>query len=102
MTERQVSSDHDDEPMAIYEIRLQGAAPAPLRRQFPSATVFTRRTETVLFHRVDEPAQLDELIEQLLSMGLVLTEVHELPLPGPSAVEPRAQAREEEQLDADL
>jgi hypothetical protein len=71
----------DDEPTAVYEIRLQGALPEPLRRQFPAATVITTRTETVLFRRVEEPAELDDLIAELLSMGLVLTEVHELLLP---------------------
>lgn len=71
---------HDEEPRAVYEIRLRGTARESLREQFPSATVFTTRTETVLVRRVEQPAELDALIEQLLSMGLVLTEVHELPL----------------------
>ena len=76
MTERKVSAD--PEPTALYEIRLQGATPEPLRREFPTATVSTTRTETVLFRRVEKPAELDELIDQLLSRGVVLTEVHEV------------------------
>jgi len=76
MTERKVSAD--PEPKALYEIRLQGAMPGPLRREFPAATVSTTRTETVLFRRVEKPAELDELIDQLLSRGVVLTEVHEV------------------------
>jgi hypothetical protein len=76
MTERKVSTD--PEPKALYEIRLRGTTPGPLRREFPTATVSTTRTETVLFRRVEKPAELDELIDQLLSRGVVLTEVHEV------------------------
>ena len=76
MTERKVQAD--PEPTALYEIRLQGATPEPLQREFPTATVSTTRTETVLFRRVEKPAELDELIDQLLSRGVVLTEVHEV------------------------
>jgi hypothetical protein len=76
MTEREVSADV--EPTALYEIRLRGTNPEPLRRAFPTATVSTTRTETVLFRRVDKPAELDDLIDQLLSRGVVLTEVHEV------------------------
>jgi hypothetical protein len=85
MTERPVSEY--DEPTAVYEIRLQGAPPESLRRQFPTAAVLTTRTETVLFRRVEEPAELDALIAQLLSLGLVLTEVHEMQLASPAVVE---------------
>ena len=83
-----------DEPSATYEIRLQGTPSEPLQRRFPSATVLTMRTETVLFRRVEEPAELDALLEQLLSMGLVLTEVHEVPLAQPSMPE-QAEVRGE-------
>ena len=85
MTERKVSAD--PEPKALYEIRLQGTTPEPLRRAFPTATVSTTRTETVLFRRVEKPAELDELIDQLLSRGVVLTEVHEVRRPFASATE---------------
>jgi hypothetical protein len=79
MTDAEVSVD--EEPTAVYEIRLRGVAPEPLRERFPTATVITTRTETVLFRQVEEPAELDDLIEKLVAMGLVLTEVHELLLP---------------------
>jgi len=78
MTEPQAS--RNVEPRAVYEIRLRGTARDTLRERFPTATVLSTRTETVLVRHVEEPAELDALIEQLLSMGLVLTEVHELPL----------------------
>jgi hypothetical protein len=97
MTEGQASKN--DEPKAVYEIRLHGTSSEALRRQFPAATVFTTRTETVLFRRVEEPAELDVLIEQLLSMGLVLTEVHEVKLPPASLLEAHASASEDEVLD---
>lgn len=78
MMERQVSMD--DESTALYEIRLQGASAATLREQFPTATVLATRTETVLLRQVEQPGELDELIAELFSVGLVLTEVQELPL----------------------
>jgi hypothetical protein len=65
----------------VYEVRLRGTSPEPLRRQFPSATVTTTRTETVLLREVEKPGELDVLIDRLLSMGLVLTEVHRLRSP---------------------
>lgn len=65
---------------ATYEIRLRGTPTERLQQHFPSVAVFTTPTETVLFRRVEKPAELDSLLEQLLSLGLVLTEVHEVPL----------------------
>jgi len=76
MTERKISEEA--EPKALYEIRLHGTSPGPLRRAFPTATVSTTRTETVLLRKVERPAELDELIDQLLSRGVVLTDVHEV------------------------
>lgn len=99
MTERKVSAD--PEPTALYEIRLQGAAPEPLRREFPTATFTTTRAETVLFRHVDQPAELDELIDQLLSRGFVLTEVHEVQPPSTSTVDPTESSREEGLRDDD-
>jgi len=92
MTKRRVSKY--DDTTAVYEIRLQGAEPESLRRQFPTAEVLTTRTETVLFRRVEEPAELDAVIAQLLSFGLVLTEVHEMRMTSPAAKETRASSEE--------
>lgn len=91
----------DPEPTALYEVRLKGTLPEPLRQEFPTATVSTTRTETVLFHRVEQPAELDELIDQLLSRGFVLTEVHEVPTPSTSLAESRVSPDEEGLLDGD-
>lgn len=85
MTERKGATD--PEPKALYEIRLQGTSPGPLQRAFPTATVSTTRTETVLFRRVEKPAELDDLIDQLLSRGVVLTDVHEVRRPFASTTE---------------
>jgi hypothetical protein len=71
----------EEESPATYEIRLQGTPSVPLHERFPSATVFTTPTETVLFRQVEESAELDNLLEQLLSLGLTLTEVHQVPFP---------------------
>ena len=91
MTKRQVSEY--DEPTAVYEIRLQGAPSQSLRRRFPTAAVLTTRTETVLFRRVEDPVELDALIAHLLSLGLVINEVHEMQLTSP-AVEGQAPGTE--------
>jgi len=80
----------DDEPTAVYEIRLRGAHPENLRRQFPTAAVVATPIETVLFRHVEEPAELDALIAKLLSLGLVLTEVHEMRLGTPARVDAEA------------
>jgi hypothetical protein len=81
-----------DEPTAVYEIRLRGAHADSIRRQFPNASVVSTRTETILIRRVEDPAELDELLEHLLSLGAVLTEVHEVPLPDPpSPTAPQAE-----------
>jgi len=82
-----VSDGSPEESPATYEIRLQGTPTEPLQQRFPSATVITNLTETVLYRRVEESSELDWLLEQLLSMGLVLTEVHQVPEPGDATSE---------------
>ena len=100
MTQPDVS--RNPEPTARYEIRLQGVAPEALRIEFPTATVHTTRTETVLFPRVERPAELDDLIDQLLSRGFVLTEVHKLKAPRTmSFAQPSSGSSEKGQSDDD-
>lgn len=83
------------ESSATYEIRLLGGSVQALQRQFPSITaVMTRQAHTVLFRRVEAPAELDQLLDQLLSMGLVLAEVHEVPVIPLSAPPPAPVTRE--------
>jgi len=64
---------------ATYEIRLAGAPPASLRRRFPSLRVQAMRAQTVLFRRSAGPRDLDALLDQLRSLGLALTEIHQAP-----------------------
>jgi hypothetical protein len=96
MRDSEPGEEPSEEPTALYEIRLQGAHVEPLRRQFPSATVFRTKAETVLFRPAAEPADLDALIDELLSMGLVLTEIHQLRVPqsaGETLVAPDGEDR---------
>ncbi len=64
----------------MYEIRLQRRPPESLRRRFPTMTMQAMRAQTALFREVEEPEELDGLLQKLLSMGLVLTEVHRMSL----------------------
>jgi hypothetical protein len=65
-----------------YEIRVQGELPAWLLERYPSLDVQVTAAETVLHRNVDDLADLDRLFEQLQSLGLVLCELRETPLPG--------------------
>src|SRR3954449_11682722 len=85
----------DPEPVATYEIRLRGTHVAQLKEQFPSAALLTTRTETVLFRSVEGPEELDALVAELLSMGLVLNEIHELPSANVADDDPRPPAIQE-------
>jgi len=69
-----------DSSSATYEIRLQGTLPKALQMRLPPATICSTRAETVLFRHIENAAELDSLLDQLMSMGLVLTEIHEVPL----------------------
>lgn len=77
-----------DEPTAVYEVRLQGTGAASLSRWFPRQAVVTTRTETVLYREVETPAELDALVAQLLSLGLVPTEVKQRLEPGAPVAAP--------------
>jgi hypothetical protein len=68
-------SREDDSP-ATYEIGLLGSVPESLRRRHPPMDVRTTPAQTLLVRHVGRPEELDELLEQLSSMGLVLTEIH--------------------------
>jgi hypothetical protein len=68
-----------EEPTATYEVRLRGTPPDSLAQQFTSMRVGRARAQTVLFRRVESPAELDSLLASLRSLGLCLAEVHELP-----------------------
>jgi hypothetical protein len=69
------------ESIATYEIRLRGTPPDSLAQGLTSIRVGRSRAQTVLFRRVESPAELDWLLASLRSLGLCLAEVHELALP---------------------
>jgi hypothetical protein len=71
-------------PVATYEIRLRGIPPESLRKLYPSMAVRTTPAQTVLFRQVEGVSELDELLEELRSVGLALSELHMEP-PGPAS-----------------
>lgn len=70
-----------DQPVAAsrtsYEVELSGAVPIALRTAFPVAGVRSVPAETVLTTEIRQGAELDALLDKVLFMGLVLTELHE-------------------------
>ena len=68
------SSNLPSAPM--YEIRLYGIPPESLRERYPSMAVRTTPAQTVLFRHVEGVSELDELLEELRSVGLALSELH--------------------------
>ncbi len=60
----------------MYEIRLYGTPPESLRERYPSMAVRTTPAQTVLFRHVEGVNELDELLEQIRSVGLNLSELH--------------------------
>jgi hypothetical protein len=59
-----------------YDVHLARRPPDYLRSRFPSMTVRSTGAQTALRERVEEPHQLDVLLEKVFSVGLVLTDVH--------------------------
>jgi hypothetical protein len=62
--------------VATYEIRLRGELPPGLRDRLAVQMIHQGQTETVLYREVADVAELDLLLDQLQSMGLVLSELH--------------------------
>lgn len=76
-----------------YEVELIGPVPAQLNAAYPEAVSRWTAAETVLTAEDTDGAALDVLLDKLLSMGLVLTEVHERPGgPGTASSCPPGQA----------
>ena len=63
-------------PPATYEIRLRGIPPESLLQRYPSIAVRTTPAQTVMFRHVEGTHELDELLEELMAVGLVLSELH--------------------------
>jgi len=64
-----------DQRWAIYEITLHGAPPVGLTARFPSLTLCSVPAATVLTRRMVDSAEIDELIEQLRSIGITPLEM---------------------------
>jgi uncharacterized protein (UPF0128 family) len=63
-------------PALMYEIRLRGIPPESLRERYPSMAVRTTPAQTILFRHVEGVSELDELLEEIRSVGLALSELH--------------------------
>jgi len=68
----------DERLTATYEVHLQGSPPETLIARFAPTRVGRTPAQTVLMRRVSSQDELATLLERLLSVGLVLNEVHEL------------------------
>jgi hypothetical protein len=63
----------------VYEITLRGTPPAGLAARFPSVTLCSAPTATVLSRHVVDPLEIDELVEKLRSLGIAPLEVRASP-----------------------
>jgi hypothetical protein len=88
-----------EDTSATYEIHLQDAPPDTLVARFAPTEMCRVRAQTVFVRRVVSQDELASLLDRVLSMGLVLDEVHELRItPGTRAIggqggEPRSRQR---------
>lgn len=82
MVDRQESHEPDE---AVYDIRLGCRPPQALRAQCSFGPMRTAGAQTALVGEVREPAQLDNLLEKLFSVGLVVDDIHRVA--GPSTAE---------------
>ena len=98
---------------ATYEIHLQDAPPDTLVARYAPSGVRRTPAHTVLMGRVASQDELAGLIDRVLTMGLVLSEVHELrmasgaagdarPVSGRRAVYRSYEVRVDGQLDGTL
>jgi hypothetical protein len=67
----------DERSYATYEVHLQGSPPETLMARFGPAVVKRMPAQTVLMRRVTSQDELATLLERVLTMGLVLNDVHE-------------------------
>ena len=60
----------------MYEITLRSALPLTLTARFPGTAVHLVSTVTILYRRVADSAEVDELMERLRSLGIAPLELH--------------------------
>jgi hypothetical protein len=68
----------DGRASATYEVHLQGSPPDTLMARFAPTVVGRVPAQTVLMRRVTSQDELAILLERVLTVGLVLNDVHEL------------------------
>lgn len=71
----QVADGHSS---ATYEVHLQGTPPETLIARFTPTRVTRTPAQTVLMRRITSQDELASLLGRVLTVGLVLNEVHEL------------------------
>jgi hypothetical protein len=72
---RVVAEPVTGDDVATYEIRLRGEIPPGLQERLSALMIYQGETGTVLYRESADVAELDLLLEQLQSMGLVLLEL---------------------------
>jgi hypothetical protein len=60
----------------VYDIQLHRRPPDSLRSEFPAMMVRSVGAQTALRLHVEEPEQLDGLLQKLRSVGVALTGIH--------------------------
>src|SRR4051794_3280878 len=69
-------ADADTERVVAYDIELHRRLPESLLSEFPTMKVRTVGPQTALQLHVDDPEQLDGLLQKLRSVGVSLTGLH--------------------------
>lgn len=69
---------------SVYDVRLGHPPPQVLRAQCSFGPARVAKAQTALVGQVREPAQLGLLLEKLLSVGLVIDDIHRVTAPAAS------------------
>jgi hypothetical protein len=70
------AAQHEAEPVATYEVDLQGPLPTSLLTHSPAMSACSAPVQTLLFRTVQTVAELDELLDRVQATGLQLDAVH--------------------------
>jgi hypothetical protein len=68
--------DKHEEGGAVYEITLRSALSPTLTARFPGIAMRPVSTVTILYRRVADSAEVDELMERLRSLGIAPLALH--------------------------
>lgn len=64
-------------PRGSYEVEIAGPLPPAVRASFPHVEARSLPVRTVLTTQSEQTAELEALLDKLLSVGLTLAELHE-------------------------